>query len=205
MNWVDVEQNTNEWLSLRIGKITASKFGSIINTGSFGKVANDYALSVALERIKGIPSVNQIKTYHMKRGHEQESIAKSLYEATYFCEVTNGGFFYDDNFGDSPDGLVGSNGGIEIKSVIDSVQRANIKRGKYDPSYHGQIIGHLESSEREWFDFVSYCADYPEGKQLFVDRLYRDEFKKEIEHLKERKIEFNKLVESIVKEINEYN
>lgn len=202
MKWIDIEQNTPEWERMRLGRITASKVAVIM--GVAGKTRQDYALQLALERINKKESINKIKTYHMKRGHEQEAEAIALYEEFYFTKVTNGGFFYDDYSGDSPDGLVGTDGGVEIKSVIASVHLNNIRRGKCDPSYYYQIIAHLEASGRKWFDFVSYCADFPVGKQLFISRINRDDVEKDIELLTQRKADFNVVVNSLVDEIKGY-
>lgn len=203
MTWVDVEQNTDEWQLFRLGKITASKFGVVMEDiyDRFGKTAHKYALKLALERINNRQSSNQIKTFHMKRGHLQEPTARYLYESQYFYNVTNGGFFDHGFYGDSPDGLVGTDGTVEIKSVIDSVQFATLKRQNYDSVYRWQMIGHIHCSGREWCDFVSYCADFPEGKQLLVYRMYRNDVEKDIEILKSRLEKFNKLVETKMQEI----
>ena len=49
----DVEQNTEEWYQLRLGKITSSNFGAIMaNDGKdFGDHAKKYAVRTALESI----------------------------------------------------------------------------------------------------------------------------------------------------------
>lgn len=204
MVWIDIKQNTDEWHELRLGKITASNFGAVMadGLGSFGETAHKYALQLALERINKSKSNNQIQTAHMKRGHQQEPTALSLYESQHFYTVTNGGFFDHGYYGDSPDGLVGNDGIVEIKSVIASIQYATLKRDNYDPKYRWQMIGHLECSGRKWCDFISYCADFPLGKQLLVSRMHADEVLKEIDVLKEKRKQFNLLIEKIINEIN---
>jgi len=137
----------------------------------------------------------------MERGHEQEPIARMLYEDLYFTEVTNGGFFDCGFYGDSPDGLVDNDGVIEIKSVIDTTHYANIKRGSIDPSYKWQVIGHLDCTGREWCDFISYCADFPETSQLIVYRIYRKDVIEEIKMLSERRKLFNDLIKNLIREI----
>lgn len=204
MKWHNIEQNTDEWLNLRLGKITASQFGVVMaeSLGVFTDTAHKYALKLALERINKSSSLNQIKTYHMKRGHQQEPIARALYQSQYFYEVKDGGFFDGGFYGDSPDGLVSINGTVEIKSVIDTVHYATLKRGSYDPTYHWQIVGHLDCTNRDWCDFISYCADFPVGKQILVYRVNRIDVEKDIEILRNKRIEFNNLVESKAAEIN---
>lgn len=203
MKWLNIEQNTDEWLAVRLGKITASQFGVVMSdsAGNFGTTAQKYALKLALERINKKRSLNQVKTYHMKRGHEQEPIARQLYEQLYFTTVKNGGFFDGGFYGDSPDGLVGINGIIEIKSVIDSVHYDNLTRETYDPEYKWQIIGHLECTGRDWCDFISYCADFPEESQIIVYRIHRNEVEAEIKLLAERREKFNLYIEEVKERI----
>lgn len=203
MKWHDVEQNSNEWLDLRAGKVTASKFGAIMaNFGrAFGQPAKDYALNIALERITGNRADPGYNNSHMERGHEQEPIARMLYEEENYVDVTNGGFFDCGSYGDSPDGLVGDDGVIEIKSVIAKVHYATLRRDAQDPAYKWQIIGHLDCSGRDWVDYVSYCSEFPEPTQLITHRIYAESCREDIDNLRERREEFLTLVASIKKEI----
>jgi len=196
MIWHDVQQNGEEWDALRLGKATASNFACFMaNAGkSFGEPAKRYALQIALEQIKGCKSENSFTNEHMERGHEQEPIAMMLYEDMFFVDVDNGGFFDHTTYGDSPDGLVGSDGVIEIKSVIASTHFATIQRGSFDPSYKWQLVGHLDCSGRDWVDFISYCSDFPVDRQLVVYRSHRSDFESEINQLNDRRMEFLELV-----------
>lgn len=95
MRWHDVPQNSEVWEALRIGKATASSFGTFMaNDGkAFGEPAKKYALQIALERATGVKSSFSFSNDHTERGHEQEPIARMLYEDENFVEVSNGGFF----------------------------------------------------------------------------------------------------------------
>ncbi|MEI7410104.1 lambda exonuclease family protein [Pectobacterium aroidearum] len=203
MIWHDIQQSTEEWEALRVGKVTASNFGLIMaNAGkAFGDPAKRYALQIALEQIKGCKSEFSFSNEHMERGHEQEPVARMLYEEMNFIDVDNGGFFDLGAYGDSPDGLIGADGVIEIKSVIAPTHYATLKRGSFDPSYRWQLVGHLDCTGRGWVDFVSYCADFPEDKQLVVWRLTREECAEEIESLRERRDQFLSLVQEVKKSI----
>lgn len=161
---------------------------------SFGQPAKQYAVSIAVEQITGKPISSNYSNDHMERGHEQEPIARMLYEEETFCEVSNGGFFSSDFIGCSPDGLVLDCGAIEIKSVISSVHYANVKRQGVDPAYKWQCIANLMFTGRSWLDFVSYCADFPEDKQLFTHRLHKEQLQNEFKMIRDRIEEFKKLV-----------
>lgn len=196
MRFHDVQQNSDEWLALRMGKATASNFACIMaNDGkAFGEPAKAYALRIALEIATGRRQENSYSNEHMERGHEQEPVAREMYQEQRFVDVSNGGFFCWGSYGDSPDGLVGLDGGIEIKSVIDKTHYATLQRNSFDPAYKWQLIGHLDCTGRDWFDFVSYCEAFPEDKQLLIYRLHRVDYLDEIERLRTRRAEFLELV-----------
>jgi hypothetical protein len=119
-----------------------------------------------------------------------------LYEEETFCSVSNGGFFGCDFVGCSPDGLVFDEGVIEIKSVTPGVHFANVKRQSVDPAYKWQCIGNLKFTGREWLDFVSYCADFPEDKRLFTYRINKTDLAEEFAMIDLRIKEFEDLVKS---------
>lgn len=205
MLWHNVQQNTDEWTALRCGKVTASNFGCFMaNDGkAFGDPAKRYALQIALERITGKKAEVGFSNDHTERGHEQEPIARMIYEEQYFATVTNGGFFDCGLYGDSPDGLIDDDGVIEIKSVIAPTHYATMTRGSFDPAYRWQLIGHLDCTGRAWVDFISYCSEFPEEKQLIVYRLNRTDCADELARLHARRTEFIKLVGEIENQIKE--
>ena len=194
--WHDVDQNEPEWDLLRVGKITGSGLAKVMaNYGkAFGEPAKKYASEIALGQITGNVPASGYSNGHMERGHEEEPIAIAEYEERYFTVVGKGGFYSLDDIGCSPDGLVGEDGLIEVKSAIPSIHYARIAKQSFDTAYKWQYAGNLKFSGREWLDFISYCADYPEGKRIYVYRCWRDDFGKEFEMIDERLAEFRKLV-----------
>ena len=111
-------------------------------------------------------------------------------EDLFFADVSNGGFFDCGEYGDSPDGLIGDEGVIEIKSVIASTHWATRRRGTYDPAYRWQMVGHLDCTGRDWCDFVSFCSDFPENDQLAVYRMNRADVLDDIKSLQDRRAQF---------------
>lgn len=197
LRYHSVAQNSDEWFALRLGKLTASSMGAIMaNYGkAFGEPAKKLAVKIACEQLTGRAGFSESYTNaHMDRGHQQEPIARRLYEEQTFIDISNGGFFENGSLGCSPDGLA-DNGLIEIKSVIASVHYANIKRNDFDPAYKWQKYFNLMFTGRDWIDFVSYCADFPEDTQLFIHRKYKEECTKEFVMLDRRISEFKALVE----------
>ena len=177
MKFYDIDQtiDRDEWLEMRVGKIGGSKLGTIManNPKAFGEPAQKLAVNLALERITGKSQENGYSNDHMIRGLEQEPIARAMYEAERFVDVLNGGFFDSGNVGVSPDGLVGTDGVIEIKSVIGTTHYKTVARGKFDPAYKWQLYLNLLVTGRNWMDFISYCSEFPVNRRLFIDRIYR--------------------------------
>ena len=198
--WIDCQQNTDDWLDMRAGKVTGSAIGKIMaNYGKpFGEPAKKLAVDIAVERITGKRiTTNDYKNSHMERGHEEEPIARMLYEEMFFVDVSNGGFYDNGKTGCSPDGLVLDDGVIEIKSVIATTHYATIERGSLDPSYKWQCYFNLRESGRKWIDFVSYCSSYPKKTNIYVDRIEKYDIVEEIKMIEKRLEEFEKLVEKV--------
>lgn len=195
----DIAQNSEEWEALRVGKVTSSNYPAIMaNDGKdFGPPAMAYALQVALGMITGRSASGGYTNAHMERGHEQEPIARMMYEAETFSSVYNGGFFDHGRWGCSPDGLVGKDGLLEVKSVIASTHYATMRRGSFDPAYRWQLIGNIEGTGRKWIDFTSFCSEFPDGQQTLIYRLERGSIEQEIEALIARRALFLQLVDDI--------
>ena len=202
--WIDIEQNTDEWLDLRCGKVTGSSVATIMaNYGkAFGDPAKRYAVNVAVERIRGERiQGDRYDNAHMQAGHVEEPVARMLYEDEYFCEVTNGGFFDNGKTGCSPDGLVGDNGMVEIKSVIPPTHYNCIKRQSFDPAYKWQLYFNLKESGRDWVDFISYCEQFAADRRLHVVRVNASDCKEQFDMIDSRLNEFEELVEKVTSDI----
>jgi hypothetical protein len=193
MNFHNIPQGTEEWFRLRIGRITASNFGTIMaNEGkAFGEPAKRYASRVAIESVLG-SKLPDYQNDYMVRGIEFEDQAKYQYEQENLITVHPGGFMEEDCFGGSADGIVDPNGLIEIKTTIYSTHFERWKNKDYDSAYQWQIIGNIWLYEVDWCDFISYCPEFPSQKKLYVFRVERDDEK--IKRLKVRLNEFKELV-----------
>jgi hypothetical protein len=202
--WHNVEQDIDgEWGELRKGKVTGSAISKIMSYPGkpFGEPAKKLAVNIAVFNCTGGTDTENYTNEHMKRGIAQEPLARALYEEQYFYDVTNGGFYDNRITGCSPDGLVGDNGLIEIKSVIATTHFATIKRDDIDPAYKWQCVFNLHQSRREWIDFVSYCAIYPDSKKLFVKRKSIEDFKDYFELMEDRLSDFFHLVDDYMERI----
>ena len=184
------------------GKITPSGFADMMSRGrgkdeQFGKTALAYAQRVALERL-GV-EVPEIFSAALSHGIENELEAITAYEqqtGTFVepCEVIQHPTV--DYIAGTPDGLVGTDGIIEVKCPYNPINHlANLKSGEQIKQYKWQIQGYLWITGRKWCDFVSYDPRFPAEHKLYIQRVERDEMM--ILELAERAEKF----EAIVKEI----
>ena len=117
----DLIQGTDEWHDQRRGIVTASVVGRLLT--ATGKPANNdtsrtLTAQLVAERITGWTDPVYVSD-DMLRGTEDEPRAVDVY-AEHFAPVTSTGFMVRDDWGFrigySPDGLVGDDGLIEVKS-----------------------------------------------------------------------------------------
>ncbi|MBK7381656.1 MAG: YqaJ viral recombinase family protein [Ignavibacteriales bacterium] len=169
MKFYDVEQNSDEWLSLRRGKFTASSFKDLFMKETT-QGYQDAIYKVIFERLTG-ESPESFTSDWMQRGHELEQEAREWYELETYNKVHNGGFFeYNDWTGASPDGLVGNNGLVEIKCPKYSTMIDYLLKKELPKIYYYQVHGQLLVTDRKWCDFVAYHPALPK----IILRIERD-------------------------------
>jgi len=138
--------------------------------------STDYsrALTLALvaERITGYVEPVQVSR-DMERGTLDEPYARDVYSERY-APAHEVGFMVRDfgwgRIGFSPDGLVGDDGLIEIKSRRQKKHLATILANEVPLENMAQIQTGLLVSGRDWLDYVSYCGGMP----LYVKRVLPD-------------------------------
>ena len=167
------EQGSPEWLAARLGIPSASMFAKLVTTkGIWSASADAYINQLVAERLTG-EREEVFQSHHMLRGTELEPDARDLYSLISDAEVTEVGFCLHDTMsaGCSPDGLIGEEGGLEIKAPAPSTHVEYLRGGVLPSKYKQQVMGCLWITGREWWDFVSY---HPTMKPLIV-RVERDE------------------------------
>ena len=112
-------------------------------------------------------------TSDMWRGVESEPFARDVY-SEHHAEVTEVGFMLREEdgwkLGYSPDGLVGDDGLIEIKSPRAKTHLRTILADEVPGHYMPQLQAGLLVSGRKWIDFVSYVGGMP----LYIKRVLPD-------------------------------
>ena len=168
------EQGTDEWHAARLGIPSASMFAKLITgTGKPSASADAYINTLGAERVTG-KSTPYFVSEAMNIGTKREPQARLDYEFITGNQVTQVGFILDDSkeFGCSPDGLVGKDGGLEIKCPQQDTQ-FGYHRNKQSgvKKYYQQIQGCMMVTGAKWWDFFSYHPNMPH----VLVRVKRDE------------------------------
>lgn len=174
----DLEQGSQEWLDARCGLMTASNIGKMITPATLKVADNETSrgltMQLAAERITG--HVDYVHpTFDMQRGTDDEPFARDAYAAHKKVTVEQVGFmvrdFGDYRIGYSPDGLVGDDGLIEIKSRKPKEHLKTVLKGLPPLENMAQMMAGMLVSGRDYCDYVSYCAGLP----LWVKRVHLDD------------------------------
>ncbi len=182
------EQGSELWHLDRLGIPTGSMFSKIITaTGKPSTSADGYMNQLLADWEAGHPVDPFEPTQAMVNGTEREAQARDLYSFISDNEVEEVGFCFMDErklIGVSPDGLVGDDGLVEIKSPKGATLMGYRRGGKLPSNYKAQVMGQLWVTDRQWCDFFVYHPDL----NHFLIRVERDE--KYIKTMEELMTEF---------------
>lgn len=135
------------------------------NLGSRGLTA-----TLVAERITGFVEPTPTSR-DMERGTLDEPYARDVYSERY-APATVLGFMVRDfgrySIGYSPDGLVGDDGLLEIKSRKQKIQLATFLDDEVPAENMAQLQTGLLVSGRDWIDYMSYAGGWPP----YVKRVY---------------------------------
>lgn len=172
-----VLQRSDEWFQQRCGLATASRFKDILARIKSGEAAirKNYKAQLVVERLTGIVQ-ESYTNQAMQYGADTEPQARAAYEFMSGNQVEELGFVQHSELlaGCSPDGLIGTEGGIEIKCPFQSSVHIETLLNGMPPEHMAQIQGALWITGRAWWDFVSFDARLPVHLQLYVKRIERD-------------------------------
>lgn len=171
----DFQQGSLDWSAQRCGLLTASEMHLII-TPTLKTAANEkqrgHIYELLAQRMSKYVEPQYVSDA-MLRGENEEIAARDLYSEKYSV-VRQVGFVTNDRWGFtlgcSPDGLVGEDGLIEVKSRRQKYQAQTIIEGVLPLEFSLQIQTALLVSERKWCDFISYSGGMP----MFVLRIEPD-------------------------------
>lgn len=178
MNHIIAAQRSPEWFAARLGIATASNFSKVLATIKSGEAAErrNYRIKLALERITG-KQEDVFQNDAMKNGTEREPAARIAYEVATGNLAEEFGFCLHDTLecGASPDGLIDAVKGLEIKCPTPGKHFEYLRQKAEPTEYTAQIQGCMWITDRQEWDFVSFCPEFPENAQLIVRTIKRDQ------------------------------
>lgn len=175
MKIINCQQGSPEWNAARAGVFTASEFDSLVTPTwkrREGETPQTYIVRKVAERVLGY-TLGDASSFAMEMGQILEKEAIPWFQLTHDVEVQRVGFILSDDGGSgcSPDGLIGEDGGIEIKCMQAVHHTKCLLNGGIPPIYLAQVYGGLYVTQRKFWNFLAYHQHLP---KLLV-RVERDE------------------------------
>lgn len=197
-----VDQRSEAWHALRLGRVTGTAFKELMSgktTAGYYNLIADIAAEIITECSED--QENYVSS-DMQKGIDLEPIAAKCYEDMFETELESVGFVtpnednkYSEWIGVSPDRLTLDSGLVEIKCPKRSTHLYYIQAGKLPSTYKWQVYGQLYTTGLNYCDFFSYC----DGLKPFIIRVYPD-----AEIFKLIEIELDIMIESVQKLIKNY-
>lgn len=181
MKIVDVAPGSEAWRLARAGSLGASSLHEAVARVKNGWGASRANLQARLiaERLTGLPS-DTFTSEPMRRGLEVEPEARAAYQFEVGVLVEQVGMVLHPTITGShcsPDGIVGVDGVLEIKSPNTSTHIDTLLGDPIPHKYVCQVQWALACTGRAWCDWVSYDNRLPESMRLYVQRISRDDLK----------------------------
>lgn len=157
----DLKQGSPEWHEFRKHHISATDAYDLING-----LSTD---AIFLKKLEAGFSGSKAT----ERGHLLEGQARQLYADLHEIEVKEAGAIINSDFPNasiSPDGIVGDDGLIEIKSFEHAHHKDVIKN--LDPHLICQVQFQLFISRRKWVDFIAYNPEEEVLADAYVEKRF---------------------------------
>lgn len=177
------QEEEQSWMDQRVGKFTSSRLGDLMTEGRgkdkfWGDTAMSYIYEKIAELITGIPHF-KAESASLAWGNDNEAAAIEAYRAHTGNEVHHMGevfIKFNELCGGSPDAYVGDDGIAEAKCPYNSANHIKTFITREIPKPHiFQCQGNMLFSNRQWCDYISYDPRMPEGMQLVIIRMPRNE------------------------------
>lgn len=166
---LELVQGSDEWHAERRGCVTASIAERLLSVTERGLPGLIRLIQSGGPDISHKPAV--------ARGKREEDWGRFAWEQRHGMMVQTVGLLVHpcyDLVRCSPDGLVGDDGGLEVKCPTRREEHLQAL-ARILPAIHvAQVQFSLWVSEREWWDLVSWKPDEPEGKKFACVRALPD-------------------------------
>lgn len=184
----EVEQRSEEWFNLRMGKLTGSNYPMLMKSSrqkvDLTDTQKKYLFEKACELLTG-ERKESFSNAAMQWGIDHEEEAIEYYEQEKFVIVNEIGFYeINKNIGDSPDGITNDRA-IEVKCPASTTHLSYLlDNQKLINNYKWQCYGHMWATGLNKCDLISYDPRFPEGKKMVIVTIEKDN--EEMNLLKDR-------------------
>lgn len=194
-------QRSQDWYDERLGSLGASEVydaTAMLKSGKgYTSKREDMLVKKLVERLTG-RGQTKTKAATIQHGIDFETPGRVAYEFAFDVSVKEVGLFKHNRIARthaSPDGVRNdSNIGIEIKCPTSATHLETIMLDELPEQYRPQCLWQMACAGFEAVHYVSYDPRFPEGSQLYVQVVERDD--KAISILEEQ-------VEEFLHELNE--
>ena len=174
-----MEQGSDEWLRVRMGKVTASRVADVVakTKSGWGASRANYMAQLIAERLTNVPA-ESFTNAAMQWGTEKEPEARDAYAFLRGVSVETVAFVEHPKIlmsGASPDGLIGDAGLVEIKCPNTATHIETLLNGGVAGKYVTQMQWQMACTGRAWCDFVSYDPRLSVPMDMHIFRVERDE------------------------------
>lgn len=199
-------QGSAEWINARVCKATGSRIGDIMARTKSGpsERRKKYMRELLCERLTG-RALDHFVSDAMQWGIDNEAYAAAAYEARTGVMLEECGFFVHPTIKDSgasPDRLIGTDGVLEIKCPNTMTHLNTILTGEIDYDYQCQMVYEIDSTGRQWADFVSYDPRLPGDLAYFCKRYIPEP--SFIEEVRAEVVKFIAELDALEKKVREY-
>lgn len=172
-------QRSPEWVAARLGSLGASCVHEVVartKTGFAASRANRMA-ALILERLTNQPQDTYVNAA-MQHGIDTEPEARAFYAFTRDIDVREVGLVKHPKIRwthASPDGLLGDDGGLEIKCPQAGEHLRFLMERTIADKYVIQCQWGMACTGRQWWDYCSYNGAFPDHLRGVIQRIPRDE------------------------------
>ena len=170
----DAPQRSPEWIALRAPRIGASEIGEYMAKGVKGQYLagrKNVTKKIAFQKAFGVPFSTFVNGA-MQAGIDNEDFVADEYAKQKGVQLRKLGCFYNDWNVVSPDrGIIGENGGVEIKWLFDTEWAELAETMKPKDLHYDQMQDQMWATG---WDFVDYVAGNGNTGRFIVIRVLRD-------------------------------
>jgi len=175
--YLNIEQGSESWLRIRLGKVTASRVADVMAKTKTGVSASrgNYLIELALQRVTGVIEASYTNDA-MQWGKDNEQTARTAFEVAHNVFVDQVAFVDHPtikDFGCSPDGIIGDSL-LELKCPYQSAVHWSYFKDGCPSKYYTQIQAQMSCTGAKSVWFVSFDPRMPPRSQLYIEEVMRD-------------------------------